>query len=72
MKALFVVAIVLVSTAASAAGLPCSIHPHKGTPAADLPALPKVSRADAEKTALASIKAPDTARVAEGELEVEA
>ncbi len=71
MKLLTVVALLFTSMTAQAAGLPCAMHPKKGTPAADLPALAKVSRADAEKTALETIKAPDTARVTEGGLEVE-
>ena len=54
----------------SAAGIKCSIHPAKDTPASALPGLAKVSQADAQKAAFKRIKAPSTA-VAEGELEVE-
>jgi hypothetical protein len=69
---LFVVGMfVFVATTAPAAGLPCTMHPKRGTPAADLPALAKVSREDAEKIALGAIKAPDTARITEGGLEIE-
>ena len=53
------------------ATMPCSIHPPKRARASSLPALTKVSQADAERTALASIGAPAGAKVAEGELEVE-
>ncbi|MGH8744039.1 MAG: PepSY domain-containing protein [Burkholderiales bacterium] len=55
---------------ASATGLPCSIHLTKDTPASNLPALAKVSMADAQKTALRTVKAP-IGTVANGELEVE-
>ena len=55
---------------ASAAGMHCSIHPAKNTPASTLSGLAKISQADAEKTAIASIKA-QTEKTTEGELEVE-
>src|ERR1700687_668659 len=71
MKQLVTLGVLLVSISASAASLPCSIHPKKGTPSSDLSALAKISLAEAQKTALASIKAPPTATVSEGELEVE-
>jgi uncharacterized membrane protein YkoI len=71
MKRLVTLALLLTSATASAARLPCSIHPKKGTPGSSLPALAKVSLAEAQKTALANIKAPPTATVSEGELEVE-
>jgi hypothetical protein len=70
MHQLVILALLLVSFSASAKGLPCSIHPAKNTPASALPGLAKVSQADAEKAALASIKAR-SARVTDGELEVE-
>ena len=71
MKRLVTLGVLLTSIAASAASLPCSIHPKKGTPASNLSALAKVSLADARQVALASIKAPPTSTVGEGELEIE-
>ena len=60
----------LMPLSVSAAGIKCSIHPAKDTPASALPGLAKVSQADAQKAAFERIKAPSTA-LAEGELEVE-
>ena len=71
MKRLAAFTILLTSITASAAEMPCSIHPKKGTAASELPALAKVSPADAQRTALASIKAPPTSPVPDGELEIE-
>lgn len=71
MKGLVASAVLLFSISASAADLPCTIHPKKGTPASSLPALTKVSLAEAQKTALGGIKAPPDSTVAEGELEIE-
>lgn len=51
--------------------LPCSVHPKQGTPAADLPALATISRTEAERTAVESLKASSPISVAEGELELE-
>ena len=58
------------STSASAAGLSCSIRPAKGTPAAALQNLAKVTQAEAQGTALAKIKAASK-KVGSSELEVE-
>jgi hypothetical protein len=71
MKLLVVFTILLTSITASAGNLPCSIHLTRGTPASDLSALAKVPLAEAQRTALASISAPATSTVAEGELEIE-
>jgi hypothetical protein len=71
MKRFVILGVLLASIPASAASLPCSIHPKKGTPAADLSALAKISLAEAQQTALTRIKAPPTSTVGEGELEVE-
>ena len=60
----------LVSFGASAAGLPCSIHPPKSVADSALPALAKVSKADAESTALRAVKV-EGASVTSGELEAE-
>ena len=71
MKRLVTIGVLLTLMTASAANLPCSIHPKKGTPAGDLSALAKISLAQAQQTALTRIKAPSTSNVGEGELEVE-
>src|ERR1700682_6058567 len=70
MKQLLLAAALLFSVGASAAGLPCSIHPKKGIADADLPSLAKVSRADAESMALRAVNV-SAASVASGELEAE-
>ena len=49
----------------------CSVHPKRGTPAADLAALATVSQTDAERTAVESLRASSAITVAEGELELE-
>jgi len=70
MKQLVIAAALLTSLGANAAGLPCSIHPKKGVADAALPALAKVTRADAESTALKAVNV-SSASVASGELEAE-
>ncbi len=65
-----ILVLVLMPLSVSAAGIKCSIRPAKDIPTSALPSFAKVSQTDAQKTALARIKAPSTA-VAEGELEVE-
>ena len=70
MKTLIVAAALLTSFGANGAGLPCTIHPKKGMAATDLPALAKVTRADAESTALKAVNIK-SASVASGELEAE-
>ena len=64
-------AFVLTSVAAWTAGLPCSVHPTKHASPSELLGLAKVTHAEAQRTALASIDAPPTAIVKEGELEIE-
>lgn len=59
-----------ISLSASAAGLPCSIHPKKGLSDADLATLAKVTQADAESAALKAVTLKG-ASVASGELEAE-
>ena len=67
----FVLSAALFATiSASAAGLPCSIHPKKGLADSELRALTKVTQAAAEATALQSVKIR-SATVASGELEAE-
>ncbi len=50
--------------------VPCAIQPKKGTPKSELAGMAKVSQAEAQKTAIDSVKS-DNAEVAEAELEVE-
>ncbi len=57
--------------AAKQGPLPCSVRPKSGTPAAGLSALATVSQADAERTAVESLKASAPTTVIEGELELE-
>ena len=47
MKQFIIAGSLLAAFGASAAGLPCSIHPPKGVADSALPALAKVSKADA-------------------------
>jgi len=49
-------AIMSIFTAAQAADLNCTIHPPKGTATADLPAMAKITKEDAQKTALDAVK----------------
>jgi hypothetical protein len=60
----------LASFGASAAKLPCSIHPKAGIADAELPKLAKVTQADAEITALKAVKVA-AASVSSSELESE-
>lgn len=55
MKQLFLLASLIASLGASAASLPCSIHPKKGSTDADFMTLAKISKADAETTALKAV-----------------
>ena len=71
MKYLLIPAALLISLTASAAGLPCSIHPKKGMADADLPALAAVTQSDAQNTALKAVNV-GSATVSSGELEAEA
>ena len=70
MNRLVISALLLMSFSVSAAELPCSIRPAKDTPDSALPNLAKVSQADAQKAAIARIKAPSK-QVAHGGLEIE-
>jgi hypothetical protein len=55
---------------ASAAAMPCTIHPKAGIADADLPALTKVTQAAAESTALKAVNVA-AAQVSSSELESE-
>ena len=68
-KVLLVVAL-QASFGVSAANLPCSIHPKAGIADADLPALARVTQADAESTALKAVNVA-AASVSSSELESE-
>ena len=70
MKKLICAVAFLVSVGANAATLPCTIHPKKGLKDAELVKLAKVSRPDAESTALRAVHV-DSASVESGELEAE-
>jgi peptidase YpeB-like protein len=70
MRQFIIAATILASFGANAAGLPCSIHPKKGIAEGDLPALAKVTQADAETTALKAVNV-SSASIASGELEAE-
>jgi hypothetical protein len=75
-SAAIAVSLLLIATPSANASLThpelqCSIHPRRGTPEADLQALAKVSRSDAQKTALEALKPTSPVEVREGELEIE-
>ena len=70
MKLSFFVATLFASLGASAAQLPCSIHPKPRIADAELPALAKITQADAQSTALKAVNV-ESAKVASGELEAE-
>jgi hypothetical protein len=55
----------------SAAPMACSIHPPKGLSESQMAKLAKISRAEAEKTALASLHSNTNASVSSAELEAE-
>jgi hypothetical protein len=69
-KKILVFVAILASFGAGAAKLPCSIHPKTGIADADLPALAKVTQANAQSTALRAVNV-DGATVASSELESE-
>lgn len=62
MKQIIMTTALFASIGVHAAGLPCFIHPQKNTVDADLPALAKVTRADAESTALKAVKVNGASR----------
>src|ERR1700682_2532344 len=74
MKRNTLLALMLLTAAAataSAAPRTCTIHPKKGATKEELAAMAKVSQADAQKAALATLKDPSKATVKEAELEAE-
>lgn len=70
MNRIALVLLLLASFPVSAKQLSCSIHPSKDTQPQALSGLARISRADAQKTALARINAPSK-QVVDGELEIE-
>ena len=70
MKEVLSVVVLLASFGASAAQLPCSIHPKAGTADGDLPAMAKVTQTEAERTALKAVNVA-AASVSSSELEAE-
>jgi predicted lipoprotein with Yx(FWY)xxD motif len=68
---LALVFLVTVAATASAAPRTCNIHPKKGATKEELAAMAKVTQADAQKAALASLKDPSKATVKGAELEAE-
>jgi len=70
MKQIVFAATLFASFGASAAQLPCSIHPKPGIADTELPALAKVTQADAQSTALKAVNI-SSATVGSGELEAE-
>jgi len=66
-------ALVFLATAAAASAAPptCTIHPKKGATKEELAAMAKVTQADAQKTALGTLKDPSKATVKSAELEAE-
>ena len=71
MKVLLAIALLICSTAVSAATPACSIHAHTDTPAAQLDALAKLSCEQARTRALAAAHVRSKTTGAEGELKVE-
>jgi hypothetical protein len=67
----FAATIMCIPNVVFGASLDCSIRANKGTPSSALPALAKISHADAERNARASLKAAKAVSVAKSELEVE-
>jgi hypothetical protein len=70
MKQLMFLATLFASIGASATPWPCSIHPKTNVTDAELPALARVTQADAQSTALKAVKV-SSATVSDGELESE-
>ena len=70
MKRFVISALFIVPFSVSAAGLTCSIHPPKDTPLSALAGLATISKAEAQKTALARVKATST-EIVSAELEIE-
>jgi uncharacterized membrane protein YkoI len=63
--------LVMVAATASAASPTCTIHPKKGATKKELGGMTKVTQADAQQTALATLKDPSKATVKSVELEAE-
>jgi uncharacterized membrane protein YkoI len=74
-RALFIIVLALYAAsllvAQSAMAWPCSVRPKKGTSRADLRKMAKVSKEEAQATALANLKIATATSVSEAELELE-
>jgi hypothetical protein len=75
-RALFIIIVVALYAASllvaqSALAWPCSIRPKKGTAQADLEKMTKVSKEEAQATALSNLKIATATSVSEAELELE-
>jgi hypothetical protein len=70
MKGFILVLSLIAPVSAFAAGLACDTRPAKNTPASALPGLARISKAEAQKKALARLKSP-SAEFVSAELEVE-
>jgi len=70
MKQLLLLASLVASLGANAASFPCSIHPKKGSTDADLMKFAKISKADAETTALKAVNIA-SASIEDSELNAE-
>jgi hypothetical protein len=70
MKRIVICAFLMVPISAAAAGLACDTRPAKNTPASALPGLARISKAEAQKRALARLKS-QSAEIVSAELEVE-
>ena len=70
MKGFALSALLILPLSVSAAGLACSIRPAENTPVSALPGLAKISKAEAQKRALARVKSP-SAQIVGAELEIE-
>ena len=63
--------LVAVAATASAAPRTCTIHPKPGATSEELAVMAKVTRPDAQRSALATLKDPSKATVKDAELEAE-
>jgi hypothetical protein len=70
MKPIVICAFLMVPISAAAAGLACDTRPAQNTPASALPGLARISKAEAQKRALARLKS-QSAEIVSAELEVE-
>jgi hypothetical protein len=70
MKRIVICAFLMLPISAAAAGLACDTRPAKNAPASALPGLARISKAEAQKRALARLKS-QSAEIVSADLEVE-